>query len=497
MVEEKPMEIQAETQKHPKGLYVLFFVEMWERFSYYAMRGIFVLFLVKVLLFPDAKASQLYGVFTGFVYLMPILGGYIADRYWGQRKAIVVGGILMAMGQFILSFAAFLSGHVPSYGELLMYLGLGTLILGGGFFKPNISTIVGSLYTKNDPRKDSAFSIFYMGINLGAFICNFIAGTLGEKVGFHWGFLTAGVGMILSLIIFFYFKNTLGEAGIAPTHPAPDTPEQRRRLKYLIGGGIVVLYLVLISWYFGFGGIMVNGLKIAATVGCVLIFFNVIKSLEDVSDKQKVLVIAVLCVVKLSFIVFFEQAGSSLTLFTDRNTDKLLFGYEIPTSWFQSANPFFIVLLAPLFSRMWSYLNKIKKNPRTPHKFAYGMISLAVSFVFLVIAAKIVQATGLKVNMFWIIALYLFATIGELFISPIGLSMITKLSPDKFVGLFMGVWFGSISMGSFLAGSFASMYKEGGDLASFFMVPVWTSLGVAAILFMFTPKLKKWLGDVH
>ena len=495
MVEEQM--VTQDEQKHPKGLYVLFITEMWERFSYYAMRGIFVLFLVKVLLFQDAKASQLYGVFTGFVYLMPILGGYIADRYWGQRKAIVIGGILMALGQFALAFAAFISQTVPNYGELFMYLALGTLILGGGFFKPNISTIVGSLYSKNDPRKDAGFTIFYMGINLGAFICNFIAGTLGEKVGFHWGFLTAGIGMVISLVVFFMYKKHLGDVGMTPPHPAPDTPAEKKKLMYLIGGGVAVLYLILISWFFGFGEIMIKGLKIAATVGCIAIFYSVIKSLKEVPAKNKILVIAVLCLVKLSFIVFFEQAGSSLTLFTDRNTDRMLFGFLIPTSWFQSANPFFIVLLAPLFSKIWMWLSRIKKNPRTPHKYAYGMISLAVSFVFLVVAAKLIGTTGIKISMFWIISCYLFATIGELFISPIGLSMITKLSPDKFVGLFMGVWFGSISMGSFLAGSFATLYKEGTDLSSFFMIPVMTSLGVAIILFIFTPKIKKWLGEVH
>lgn len=416
-------------QGHPKGLYLLFFTEMWERFSYYGMRGILILYLTKSLIegglaIDDKKATLIYGFFTGFVYFTPLIGGWLADKYLGQRKSITIGGITMMIGQLTL-FA------LPT--QFGMYLGLFLLIIGNGFFKPNISTLVGGLYKEGDERRDSAFSIFYMGINLGAFLAPLIVGLLTDKMfattdaegnilsyGYRYGFLAAAVGMFLGQILFnLLSEKYLGELGKKP------------------------------------GSLNASSLDEVDTK-------ELDKPLSK-DEKDRIKVIFIFFLFAIFFWAGFEQAGSSLSLYTDRYINRSFFGYEIPTSWFQSVNPLFIVLLAPLFSIFWT--SKLGKKLSSPVKLGLGMVILGIGFFFMLAAVAErggdVQDTAVKASLMWLVLTYLVHTIGELFLSPVGLSVVTKLSPPKLASVLMGVWllasFAANIIGGFVASSVESM----------------------------------------
>ena len=429
---------------HPKALYFLFTIEMWERFSYYGMRALLVLYMVKYLLFSTEKAGNVYGIYTGLVYLTPLIGGYIADRYLGQKICIIIGAILMMIGHFAMSIS-----DLPFF-----YSALGLLIVGSGFFKPNISTMVGQLYEKNDPRRDGGFTIFYMGINLGAFLSPLICGTLGEKVSFHYGFAAAGVGMLIGLLIFMWGQN-----------------------KYIkpVGNAPVCEDIMLVKDHH-------------QKTTCDLPLTK--------DEKQRIAVIFIMMFFCIFFWASFEQAGSSLTLFAERSTDRLIpfLNWEFPVSYFQSVNPLLIILLAPLFSKMWLDLADISKNPSLPVKFSLGLFLVAVGFVLMVIASAI-AGTG-KVSFLWLIGVYLFHTLGELCISPVGLSMVTKLAPLKFASLLMGTWFLSSFFANFIAGYFAGSY-DNLKTTEFFLIPV-VLTGISAILILFLTKLiKKWMHGVE
>lgn len=421
------MEQTIKEKGHPKGLYLLFATEMWERFSYYGMRGILILYLTKTLMegglgINEQSASLIYGFFTGFVYFTPLIGGWLADRFLGQRNAITIGGLTMMVGQFVLFAINTQAG---------LYLGLFLLIIGNGFFKPNISTLVGRLYSNDDPRRDSAFSIFYMGINLGAFLAPLVIGIFAENLfavkdaegkiltyGYKYGFLIAGLGMLLGQVLF----NTLAK-------------------KYL-------------------GNIGESPAKAKASAAADNIQPEVNKPLTH-EEKQRVTVIFILTAFVIFFWAGFEQAGSSLSLYTDKFIDRTVGGFEIPTSWFQSVNPLFIVALAPLFSIFWT--SKLGKSLSTPIKMGLGMILLGIGFFFMLGAVS--QRGGdnqdvtVKASLFWLVITYLIHTVGELCLSPVGLSVVTKLAPVKLASLMMGVWM----LATFIAniiGGFVSAYVE-------------------------------------
>jgi proton-dependent oligopeptide transporter, POT family len=417
---------EVATQKsHPKGLYLLFFTEMWERFSYYGMRGILILYLTKQwmeggLAIDEKEASLIYGFFTGFVYFTPIIGGWLADKFIGQRMAITIGGITMMIGQFVL-FAI--------NTQVGLYIGLLLLIIGNGFFKPNISTLVGQLYSNNDPRRDSAFSIFYMGINLGAFLAPLVIGLFAENLfavkneageivtyGYKYGFLISGIGMLLGQLLFNSLASKyLGHLGKAPVKSAETSQEESKNT-------------------------------------------NAPLSKEE---KQRMTVIFILTAFVVFFWAGFEQAGSSLSLYTDKFIDRTVGTFEIPTSWFQSVNPLFIVALAPLFAMFWT--SNIGKKFSTPVKMGMGMILLGIGFFFML--GAVAERGGenpdvaVKASLIWLVLTYLIHTIGELALSPVGLSVVTKLAPVKFASLMMGVWL----LSSFLAniiGGFVAAYVE-------------------------------------
>ena len=464
--------METSVQKgHPKGLYLLFFTEMWERFSYYGMRAIFTLFMVNALMFDKSLTSTVYGNYTGLVYLTPLIGGYVADRYWGNRRSIFIGGVMMAIGQFFMFLAGSFYTEV-GFATTMMFTGLGFLIFGNGFFKPNISTMVGQLYPEGDKRVDSAFTIFYMGINLGAFIAPLVCGTLGEvydqdglvvPAAFKWGFLAACIGMIISIISFELLKNKYvvsptGEAiGTTPKKVAKPAGEKKKvNVKQMMNWAIISLLLFIV--FKGLLGFDLIGAFIYTA--CIIAPASIItdKSLTSV-EKQKIWVVFIIAFFVIFFWSAFEQAGASLTYFAQEQTDRSLFGSEIPSSFFQSINAVAIVIFAPIFAIIWTRLGKNDREPSSPVKQALGLFLLAVGYLIIAMGVKDLDP-ALKVSMFWLVTLYTVHTFGELCLSPIGLSMVVKLAPVRFASLLMGVWFLSTATANKFAGDLSSLYPE-------------------------------------
>ncbi len=510
-----PVDMASSDKGHPKGLYVLFATEFWERFSYYGMRAIFTLYMTKMLLLDKALASNIYGSYTGLVYLTPLIGGYMADRYWGNRKSIFVGGILMALGQFLMFASATLAVN-PEKGTAitLMWAGLTFLIFGNGFFKPNISTMVGQLYKEGDVRKDSAYTIFYMGINAGAFVAPLVCGSFTD---YRWGFLCAGLGMVVSLIIFFLTKDKYVKApdgrqlGVGPNKlmntedgaPAKDEGGFSTQQLTILIVGIAVAFSAL---YFGAGidvwGSLIYGMT---AVGPFVIITD--KSLTKV-EKDRLWVIILIMIFVIFFWMCFEQAGASLTFFAEEQTDRHVFGMVMPAAYFQSFNAGFIVILAPIISALWVRLAKKGINPVAPYKQSLGLAFLASGFLFIAFGSKSIPATGASIM--FLTGLYFLHTVGELCLSPIGLSMVNKLTPGRFTSLMMGIWFLAIATGNKLAGTMSSLYPDPkatthasllgisiDNLYTYFMVFVGFSGVAAVILFLLSRKLQKMMHGVH
>lgn len=453
--------------KHPSGLYVLFLTEMWERFSYYGMRALFILFMTKALLFDKALGSQIYGSYTGLVYLTPLLGGYMADRYWGNRKSIIVGGILMALGQLLMFFAGSFYQQ-PEMATPLMFTGLGFLIFGNGFFKPNISTMVGQLYPVGDKRVDSAFTIFYMGINLGAFIAPLVCGYLGDTgnaADFRWGFLAACIGMCLSLVFFIALKNKYivtpeGEQiGEKPNSArevnatGEKAPVNYKAMFIWTSIFIVLLFTFLNKFEMDLVGSFIFSLTIAAP-GYIITDPTLSKV-----ERQRIWVIYIAAFFVIFFWAAFEQAGASLTYFAEEQTNRELFGKIIPTSYFQAINAVAIVIFAPLFVWIWGGLGKRNLEPASPFKQALGLFLLAIGYLVIAFGVKGIDPST-KVSMVWLVSLYTIHTFGELCLSPIGLSMVNKLAPVKLASLLMGVWFLSTAAANKFAGTLSALYPE-------------------------------------
>lgn len=456
----KPEQVDFADKGHPKGLYVLFATEMWERFNYYGMRAILVLFMTKALLFDKAFASNLYGSYTGLVYLTPLIGGFIADRYWGNRRSIVTGGILMALGELILFGCASLYQTAPGLSTFLFFTGLGFMISGNGFFKPNISSMVGQLYPANDRRKDAAYTIFYMGINVGGALGPLICGGFGDTgnpADFKWGFLAASIAMVLGVIVFIrlrdkYVRDPEGNLlGLKPESLKADISP-------------VFVYLGL----FAFSALCVGMLYIDATmvsylsyllliafVGIIVMIFT--DKTLSVVEKKKILVIFILAFFVLFFWSAFEQAGASLTFFAEEQTQRNLGFWTVPASYFQSLNSIFVVVFAPVIAWLWLKLGK--REPSAPTKMALGLFLLALGYLVIATGVKDVGA-GVKVSMIFLIGMYAFHTWGELCLSPIGLSLVNKLSPLKLSSLLMAVWFLANAGANVLAGKLSSKYPE-------------------------------------
>jgi POT family proton-dependent oligopeptide transporter len=444
---------------HPRGLATLFFTEMWERFSYYGMRAILIYYLTATIAkgglgFTDSKAGAVYGLYTGMVYLMCLGGGWIADRITGQRRAVLIGGILIACGEFCLV--------VPS--EAAFYLGLVLLVCGTGLLKGNVSTIVGQLYAQGDPRRDSGFSLFYMGINLGALLSPFACGWVGEHISWRLGFGVAGLGMLAGIIQFLITSRHLGSAGLQPAStgdPEKDLREKRGAMR-TVGIGLAVIAVLAalgISGVVELNANMISDgfgwclLGISVVIFSWLIFFGNWSPVE----RKRCAAILVLFVSSSLFWAAYEQAGSSLSFFAERGTDCTVFGYAFPPSWYQSLQPIFVVILAPVFA--WIWLAMGRREPSSPAKFSLGLLFGGLAFAILVPAAYIVVG-GSKVGPYWLAGTYLLQTLGELCLSPVGLSAMSKLAPARAAGFIMGIWFLTNSIGNWLAGKAASMYSS-------------------------------------
>jgi POT family proton-dependent oligopeptide transporter len=446
---------------HPRGLSTLFFTEMWERFSYYGLRPLLILFMSAALYeggfgIPREQASAIVGIYGASVYLASLPGGWIADRLLGLRRAIMYGAILISAGHISIGLSAFAHGRTP------FFLGLILIVLGTGLLKPNISAIVGDLYPEGGARRDAGFSIFYMGINVGAFFGQLVTGFLGESVGWHWGFGAAGVGMLIG---FFTFaarqRSTLGDIGLHPTrHPdAAVQARQERTAKLILGIGFALLAAVVVLAISGV--VQINAQAVAKSmtyvlVGVAVLYFAYIFIGGGLSgdEKKRVGVIAILFLFAAIFWSAFEQAPTSLNLFARDFTNRQLGGFEIPATWFQSVNSAFIILLAPVFAALWVRMAKRGRELSSPGKFSLGLASAGVGFIIMIYAAYSVVSSGgaVKVSPWWLVGSYFFQTMGELCLSPVGLSSMTKLSPRKYVGQMMGIWFLASAVGNLIGG---------------------------------------------
>ena len=445
----------------PRGLSTLFFTEMWERFSYYGLRPLLVLYMSAALAdggfgFERLQASAIVGIYAASVYLASLPGGWIADRLLGLRRSILTGAVLIALGHISIGTSAFLGSHVP------FFVGLVFIVLGTGLLKPNISAIVGDLYPEGGVRRDAGFSIFYMGINLGSFLGQLTTGFLGEKVGWHWGFGAAGVGMLIGVAVFgTRASKTLGNIGLETSkHPDPVVQaKQILRAKVAIGVGLGLLALVIVLA--GTGAITLDPQQIGQSmtyvlVGLSVLYFGYVFTAGGLTadERKRTVVILVLFIFSAIFWSAFEQAPTSLNLFARDFTDRQVGGFEIPAIWFQSVNSLFIIIFAPIFAWLWSALARRGLDFSSPSKFSLGLLVTAGAFFLMLLASNIVVGSGgtVKVSPLWLVGSYLLQTAGELSISPVGLSSMTKLSPRRFVGQMMGVWFLATSLGNLIAG---------------------------------------------
>lgn len=492
------------SQKHPKGLYVLFFAEMWERFSYYGMRAILLLFLLDNIKggmgMSAAEGTAIYGLYTASVYLLTLPGGWLADNILGQKKAIWYGGIVIMLGHIILA--------VPA-GPIIFFLGLSTVAIGTGLLKPNISSIVGELYPEGGARRDAAFSIFYMGINLGSFLGIAIVGYLGEKVSWHMGFGAAAVGMLLGLIVFRFGSATylkgLGEVPAAKEAPAEEGAAQSGGNK-LLGYGLVALLVVFLIVLQTSGTIdMTTAQGLAQGAGIIIVsisaayflFILVAGGLTTV-EKYRVGVLIILFLAIALFWAGYEQAGTSLQIFAERHTQRMIGGWEVPSSWFQNFQPTFVLIFAPVLASLWITLSAKNRNPSIPVKFAIGLILLGLSF-FVMVGASNIAVKGELASPFFLTFTYFLHTIGELCVSPVGLSSYTKLAPKRYLSQLMGIWFVGASLGNLIAGIFAGGFDESNILqmpALFNQVAVITTL-FGLVLLVFWKPIKGWMGGIH
>lgn len=473
---------------HPAGLSTLFFTELWERFSYYGMRALLILYMTASLadggLAMDiTTAGAIYGLYTSMVYMLSLPGGWIADRFLGQRRAVLYGGIVIALGHFSLALP----------GMSFFYLGLVLVVVGTGLLKPNISTMVGQLYEPGDQRRDAGFSIFYMGINIGAFIAPLACGYLGQRVDWHLGFGLAGVGMTLGLIQYVAGGRRLGDAGLRPVPPSSPEAGARQRRNLFTGVGVAVLAAAALAF------LPLTAIDIANVAGVALMtivagFFGwlIFSSGWTPVERKRLMVAALLFVAASVFWCAFEQAGSTMNLFAQHRTETVLFGFDFPASWLQSVNAIFIILLAPVFAWLWVTMGR--REPSSPAKFALGLVFLGIGFVVLGVGAVRSEA-GEMVSPTWLIASYFFHTVGELCLSPVGLSAMTKLAPARVAGMMMGAWFLSNAVGNYMAGRLAGVYEAFSPPTLFNAVAA-TAIVSGVILALFVRPITRLMSGV-
>ena len=476
---------------HPKGLFVLFFAEMWERFSYYGMRALLIFYLTKHWLFSDGEAGVIYGAYTALVYITPVLGGYLADKWLGQRKAVLYGAILLTFGHFIMGFEG--DGGQDPASLSIFWLALAFIIVGSGFLKANISVIVGQLYPRTDVRRDGAYTIFYMGINLGAFLGSLLCGYLGETYGWAYGFGAAGFGMLLGLIVFIWGKPLLLGRGEAPDPAKLAASVMGIKFEWLLY--IVGIVAVGVCWWMVQNQAVVGTLLgVAGAILVAYVLFTAVVKLPS-EDRDRIFAAMFLILGSILFWALFEQAGSSLNLFTDRYVDRS----GVPASVFQSLNAGYIVLLAPLFAALWTWLGRRGMEPSAPAKFGLAMLQLGLGFLVLKWGAEAV-GVGNMTPVLFIFLIYLLHTTGELCLSPVGLSAMNRLAPAHMASLIMGTWFFASATGNFAAGLIAaatgSEKASGEGAGKTLVLDVYQTIGLWAIGFgvlviVVSPLIKK------
>jgi proton-dependent oligopeptide transporter, POT family len=479
---------------HPRGLSTLFFTEMWERFSYYGMRALLILFMTAPVAagglgFDTALAGAIYGLYTSMVYMTSLPGGWIADRLIGQRRAVLYGGIVIACGHFSMAF--------PSLATF--YLGLSLIVIGTGLLKGNAAVIVGALYGPNDARRDAGFSIYYMGINLGAFIAPLVCGYLGQRVNWHVGFAAAGLGMALGLVQYVAGARYLGEAGLRPVAAQSAAAEARlkSRARWAAAGSLAAFALIAGGMYSGVLNVSAGQIADLAGYGLLVLTIGFFAWLFLAGDwtaveRRRLYAIGVLFVASAIFWSEFEQAGSTLNLFGDRATRTSIAGWAFPSSYFQALQPLFIIAFAPVFAWIWLRLGR--REPSSPAKFGIGLLFVGSGFALLVVAAGL-AANGVRVAPYWLVVTYLLHTFGELSLSPVGMSATTKLAPARVAGLMMGLWYLGISVGNFIGGRLASLYGSM-PLPRLFGAIAAVGLGVGLAMLALTPAIRRLMGQV-
>ena len=477
------MSSKPEFLGHPKGLYVLFFAEMWERFSYYGMRALLIFYLTKHWLFDDGKSNLIYGAYGSLVYITPVLGGYLADRYLGQRKAVLFGAILLTIGHFTMAFEGTGGQSDPTIN--VFWLALSFIIVGSGFLKANISVMVGQLYNLTDVRRDGAYTIFYMGINVGAAIGTILAGYLGETYGWKYGFGAAGLGMLLGLIVFVLGKGLLNGAGEPPVRKSGQVADP---VLYGIGIAAVAVIWALIQYQD-----VIQNLLIFSGLGLLgYVLYQAFKL--DKEPRQRIFAILFLIALNPLFWGLFEQAGGSLNLYTDRFVDRA----GVPASLFQSINPIYIILLAPIFAWLWTALGRKGLEPSTPAKFALALAQVGLGFLVFAWGANLV-GVGVMTPVIFVFLIYLLHTTGELCLSPVGLSAMNRLAPKFMASLIMGAWFYMTAVGNFVAGKIGEATGgEGGEMSKELTLAIysqigWITIGVSIVVLALSPIVKKWM----
>lgn len=471
---------------HPPGLFYLFFAETWERFSYYGLRALLILYMTSELLFNDSKAYGIYATYTALVYTTPIIGGLIADRLLGNRRAIIIGGILIALGHMTLALP----------GNIGFFMGLSFIISGTGLFKANISSLLGQLYKHGDPHRDAGFTLFYVGINIGGFIAPLACGYVGVQWGWDYGFGLAAIGMLLGLATFLRGLPTLENKGMM----AADSPARNalvggftwEHVVYLLAFISVPLFSLMVQNHAAFDYLL-------PIVGVLIVGYMLYLSMKGTAiERKNVQTILILMFFYMMFFSLFEQAGSSLNLFADRVVDRVFMGWEIPTPWFQSLNPLFIITLGPVFAIMWAKLGERNLEPYTPMKFFFGLLQAALGFGALAIGVSTANENG-TVCMLWLVLAFFFHSTGELCLSPIGLSMVTKLAPEKQLSTLMGILFLSIAYGNYLAGALSKLASIETEVtatsatatyASAFTTVTFIGFAAAVVMLIIAPLLK-------
>jgi POT family proton-dependent oligopeptide transporter len=467
---------------HPRGLFVLFYAEMWERFSYYGMRALLVLYLTKHWLFSDGKANLTYGAYNSLVYITPVLGGIIADRWLGQRKAVVFGGVILAVGHLLMAVEGKGGTHDPTIN--VFWLALSFIIVGSGFLKGNISVIVGQLYSLVDMRRDAAYTIFYMGINVGAALGTILVGYLGETIGWGYGFGLAGVGMVAGLIIFMFGKPALKGKG----EPPVSLPRPRELQLYAIGVAAVAAIWLLIQFQEVMGNLLI-------AAGIAMLCYTLYEAFKLPKEpRERIFAILFLIALNPVFWGLFEQAGGSLNLYTDRYVDR----QGVPASLFQSINPIYIVALGPVFAGLWSWLGRRGLEPSAPAKFGLALVQVGLSFLVFVWGAKSV-GTAAMTPVAFVFLIYLLQTTGELCLSPVGLSAMTRLAPLHIASFIMGAWWYMTAVGQFVAGKIGEATGgESGEMSKELTLSIysqigWVTIGIAVVVLLVSPLVKRWM----